>query len=253
MPEAPFTPETVQDALSPRPARYFPQAGSTNDLALEWLQQGAPNGAVVIADEQIKGRGRMGRSWYAPPGTALMLSVVLRPSVAEMPRLPMMAAVAVCELLESIGLKEARIKWPNDVHLSGRKVCGVLPEAVWTGNTLAGAALGIGLNVRIDFTNTELAESATSIETALGHPVNRLELLQLLLGRIDRWTTRLSSPELFEAWRSRLTTLGQTVSISVADGVVRGVAEAVDDQGGLLVRDSSGRQRRVIAGDIALG
>jgi BirA family biotin operon repressor/biotin-[acetyl-CoA-carboxylase] ligase len=253
MPEAPFTPEMVQAALHPRPARYFPQVGSTNDLALEWLQQGAPVGAVVIADEQIKGRGRMGRSWYAPPGTALMFSVVLRPSVAEMPRLPMMGAVAVCELMDSMGAEDTSIKWPNDVHLKGRKVCGVLPEAVWTGNSLAGAALGIGLNVRIDFTNTELAGSATSIETAFGHSVDRMELLQALLGWIDHWTTRLSGPELFESWRSRLTTLGQMVSISVADGVVRGIAEAVDNQGGLLVRDSSGRQRRVIAGDIALG
>src|SRR5689334_21138767 len=102
MPEAPFTSEAVQAAVHPRPARYFPQVDSTNDLALEWLQQGAPIGAVTIADEQINVRGSLSRSSYAPPETALILSVVLRPSAEEMPRLLIMRVVVLCELPESL-------------------------------------------------------------------------------------------------------------------------------------------------------
>jgi len=128
----------------------------------------------------------------------------------------------------------------------------VLPEALWQGDHLRGVVLGIGVNVRIDFADTPFENTAISLETAVGS-MDRVDLLLRLLERLDDWTTRLSSDELFDSWRARLVTLGKQISIANANGTVRGVAESVDRQGALLVRDETGTLQRVIAGDIALG
>ena len=246
--------DAIRTALAPRPTRYYAQAGSTNDLALDWLRNGAPTGSVVVADEQTSGRGRLGRAWYAPPGTALMLSVILRPPVTAVGRMTMLGAVAVCDLLsERVEPTVVGMKWPNDVRLNGRKVCGILPEAAWEGNRLLGVALGIGLNVRIDFRDTPFETTATSLESESGKPVDRLDLLVRLLRHVDAWAGKVESPVLYEAWRQRLTMLGQRVSVSNADGRIDGRAEAVDSQGALMLRMETGELRRVMAGDLFLG
>lgn len=238
-------------ALAPRPIRYLPEVGSTNDVALDWLRQGAPSGAAVLADAQVQGRGRLGRRWHAPPGTALIVSVVLRPPPEALGRLTMLGAVCIAETLEASGAADVDIKWPNDVRLGGRKICGILPEASWEGDRLTGVALGMGLNVRVNFDGTELADSATSLEAAIGEPVDRVELLARLLERVDDWSQRVDSTALFAAWKRRLSTIGQRVTVSTS--AVQGIAEGVDAQGALLVRTDNGALERVIAGDIRLG
>lgn len=241
--------EHLQTLLAPRAVRFYKQAGSTNDIAREWLREGAPDGAVVIADEQISGRGRQGRVWHTPPGVALALTVVLHPPAEWLPRLSMLGALAVAELAEGIGARSVGIKWPNDVQLNGRKVSGVLPEAEWDGNRLLGAVLGIGVNVRVDFRGTELEATATSLETIAKHRLDRAELAKDLLARIDFWYCRLDTDALFDAWKERLSTIGQAVTINA----VQGVAEAVDEHGILLVRDAQGTLQRVVAGDLGTG
>jgi BirA family biotin operon repressor/biotin-[acetyl-CoA-carboxylase] ligase len=256
--------KTVQLKLTPRPVRYVEQADSTNDLAMAWLREGAPDGSAVIADEQVKGRGRLGRGWYTPPRSALIVSVVLRPKAEHLHQITMLGALAICEMIEGLphpfnvsptneGAKSLAlgIKWPNDVQLNGRKVSGVLSEAAWEGDALRGVVLGMGVNVRIDFSGTELADSAISIEHVLGKKVERLELLAELLARVDYWYERLGEPMLFDAWRSRLNMLGQTVTVQ--QGQIHGVAEGVEADGSLLVRGTDGNIQRVVAGDIALG
>jgi BirA family biotin operon repressor/biotin-[acetyl-CoA-carboxylase] ligase len=246
-----LTIERLQDALKKRSFQFYPQIDSSNERALLWLEEGVPSGSLVIADEQTRGRGRMGRGWYAPPNTALMLSYVLHPIPDELTYVGMMGALAVCEAVETFDV-QAGIKWPNDVQIDGRKLCGVLPEAAWQGDKLRGVVLGIGLNVRIDFSNTPFEATAISLETTVGR-VDWVDLLLRLLERLDDWAARLSSDDLFEAWRARLVMLGKQVNISNANGTVHGIAESVDRQGGLLVRDETGTLKRVIAGDIALG
>lgn len=248
-----LTAARVQAVLAPRETRFFEVVDSTNDIAREWLRAGAPCGAVVVADEQRRGRGRMGRAWHTPPGAALAVSVILHPPAAALPRLSMLAAVAVCDLLESLGCAPVGIKWPNDVQIGGRKICGVLVEADWERDRLLGAVVGIGLNVRVDFSGTELGGSAVSLADALDSPPGRQDLLAGLVARVDEWYDRLQTPTLYTAWRARLTTLGQQVTISGAGEAVAGVAESVDEQGALLVREAGGALRRVVAGDIALG
>jgi BirA family biotin operon repressor/biotin-[acetyl-CoA-carboxylase] ligase len=229
--------------------RFFDTVDSTNDLALDWLRAGAPAGSAVIVDEQLKGRGRLGRTWHTPPGVALAVSVVLRPEATQVSQITMLGALAIYDMLEVVGLKDLGIKWPNDVQVNGHKICGVLPEAAWDGDKLLGVALGLGVNVRVEFAGTELESSAISIEPALGRKVNRLDLLANLLERLDFWYARLGMPVLFQTWKGRLTTLGRMVTVEN----VRGLGESVDSDGALLVRDSDGAIHRILAGDVALG
>lgn len=246
-----FTVQTVSTALAPRPVRFFERVDSTNDIARQWLLEGAPAGSVVVADEQVNGRGRLGRTWHTPPGSALIVSVILHPSPAFLSSMSMLGAVAIAEMLEQAGARDTGIKWPNDVHLAGRKVCGILPEVEWENTRLVGVVLGMGVNVRTDFSNTELVDSAISIETVLGQSVSRLELLRSLLSRIDYWSQHLQDGSLFSNWKGRLNMLGQPVTIKATG--LSGVAESVDEEGALHVQDANGALHRVIAGDIGLG
>lgn len=244
-----FTQESLTQALAPRAVRYLPRTGSSNDDALAWLADGAPDGAVVITDEQTRGRGRLGRTWHAPPGSALLLSIVLRPHPAHLPQLTMLGALAVCELVESYGVGSADIKWPNDVRVNGRKISGVLPEAAWNGDRLSGAVLGIGFNLKVDFNGTPFEDTATSLSRQMTSEVSALDTLTRLLECVDRWRARLGQAALYQAWRVRLA-LGGRVQVAGHDGALQGVAEDVTAEGALLLRLESGALRRVLAGDV---
>lgn len=250
--DAMFNEENLMRRLYPRPVNYFSSVESTQDIAFAWLRDGAPHGAVVIADEQTAGRGRRGRGWVTPPGKAIAMSVILRPTVDVLPQITMLGALSAAEMLDGLGVDGVRLKWPNDVQIAGRKVCGVLPEAVWEGETLRGVALGMGINVRVDFSDSPLAATATSIETALGRPVDRVEVAALLLDRLDMWAAQLGSGSLFTAWRSRLATIGQRVTVTRQDETLHGVAEGITPDGALLLRTDDGQVRTVFAGDVAL-
>lgn len=239
----------VHQLLSSRPVRFFEQVDSTQDVALQWLHEGAVAGSVVIADEQLKGRGRQGRTWHTPPCVALAVSVILKPVLEQLPQITMLGALAIAGMLDSIGVQNVSIKWPNDVQVDGRKISGVLPEAVWDGHKLRGVALGMGVNVRNDFRASELEQTATSIESVLGRTVDRGELLVELLNQVDAGLKQMRDDTLFDTWRSLLNTLGREVTIHD----VTGTAEAVDRQGALLVRDSAGVVHRILAGDVAFG
>lgn len=245
---------TLHKRFAPRPFRFYPQIDSTNDTALQWLREGAPAGAFVLADEQLKGRGRKGRYWHTPPGVALALSVILRPPPTALHQVTMLGALAIAETLQTLGAAEVGVKWANDVLLNGRKVSGVLSEAAWDHNSqLIGVVLGMGINVRVDFSGTDLADKAVSIEPALGIPINRVDVLAALLQRIDFWTAQLGSITLLKAWRGRLVTPGKRVSIALENGVIEGVAQGVDDKGALLVRGDDGLLHRIVAGDLEMG
>lgn len=237
---------SLTNALGQRPFQFFPSVPSTQNEALNWLKNGASHGSVVIADEQTAGRGRMGRTWHTPAGVALALSYILKPTTIGAKHIFMAGGVAVAELLEGLAIPNISIKWANDVRIEGKKVSGVLPEAVWEGDKLQGVVLGIGMNVRVNFADTELEHLATSIEPLLNHAVNRTNLIANLLTRLDFWSNRLGSHELFQAWRSRLDTLGNIVT---ADGIT-GTAIDVTHDGALLIQKSDGATHTVIAGDI---
>jgi BirA family biotin operon repressor/biotin-[acetyl-CoA-carboxylase] ligase len=154
-----YTLERLQMALAPRQIRYLPSIASTNDEATRWLTDGAPSGSVVIADEQTAGRGRHGRTWHTPPGVAIALSVILHPSQQHMAGVNMAGTLAVFRTLSTLNMDNVRIKWANDVLVDGKKISGVLPEAVWDGDQLQGTVLGIGVNVRNTFEGTPISRA----------------------------------------------------------------------------------------------
>jgi len=229
-----------------RPFRYVESVVSTNDLAKIWLDEGAPDGAAVIANEQVRGRGRQGRHWHTPPHAALALSVILRPPVPYFSRVSLIGALSVYDLAEQVGCADIGIKWPNDVQIHGRKVGGILPEAVWKNDEPVGVVLGIGVNVRVDFSQTALKDAAISLESATHRRLNRAELTACLLERVDLWYRQIASDALFITWKHRLNMLGRRIK---AEGVA-GLAFDVRPDGSLLVRDDFARIQSVVAGDI---
>ncbi|MCC7448536.1 MAG: biotin--[acetyl-CoA-carboxylase] ligase [Anaerolineae bacterium] len=252
-----LTTARLQQVLGGRPFRFDPLVGSTNDLARDWALSGARSGSIVVAEEQTQGRGRFGRVWNAPAGATLLFSVILRPdtAAARLSRVVMVGAVAAADALTELipGLPDAvNLKWPNDVLLTGRKVAGILPEAIWQGEQLVAVILGIGLNISVDFTGTPLADRAISIETVTQQPVDRAVLLGKLLQGIDGWSALLDDPSLVARWRARLSTVGQCVTVTAADHQMIGLATDVDDDGALLVRTDDGTIHRVIAGEVTL-
>lgn len=229
-----------------RPIKYYESIGSTNDVAKAWLEAGAPDRAVVIANVQTRGRGRKGRAWQAPPDTALAVSVILRPHTHLVPQVNFLGALAVCDLATDAGCSKIGIKWPNDVQAHGKKIAGILPEVVWKGPEALGVVLGIGLNVRIDFSRTELADTATSLESIVNRRLDRADLLQSLLRHVDRWYSHISEDILFTSWKSRLSVLGKRIEV---DDVVGTAVDALPN-GSLLLSDDFGVLQTVQAGDI---
>lgn len=254
-----FSYDSLRQALGQHPFRFYERAASTQDLARDWAlaEPDLPPGALVIAEEQTAGRGRQGRAWQTPPGAALALSMILQPHLApeQLPRVTMLGGVAVAATLSPLLGDAVALKWPNDVLIRGRKVCGILSEATWDGDRMGPVVIGIGLNVRVPFEGTNLASYATSLETELGEPVNRHALLANLVGHLLHWSRRIHDPALIQVWRGWLKTLGRRVTVyPQLDGSApfEAVAETVDDNGALWVRLDSGEQRRIIAADVGL-
>lgn len=218
----------------------YQSVGSTNDVARDLARDGAPEGIVVLAEEQTRGRGRLGREWESPSGGVYM-SIILRPRLKpdEAPRLTLTAAVAVARALGDLGV-DAMIKWPNDVHVGGRKIAGVLTEMSAEVDRVNHVILGIGVNVN------DCPEGATCVNEELGG-VRRVRVAASILGELDRayggdWQ------ECLEEWRRLSNTLGRRVRVATFNEVIEGVAVDVD-RNGALVLDLGDRRERVLTGD----
>jgi BirA family transcriptional regulator, biotin operon repressor / biotin---[acetyl-CoA-carboxylase] ligase len=239
--------------LQNRPFQFFPSIHSTNTAAQNWVNAGAVHGSVVVADEQVQGRGRLARTWQTPPGQAIAMSLILRRpfSYPEIERLTMGHSLAVAETLMQRTTRPIRLKWPNDILLHGKKVCGILLELLWQGNHLNAVIVGIGVNVRVDFSSNPILKNiATSLETHTDQTIWRAELIRDILQRIDHWLDNLMATTLVHRYRNLLSTLGTTVHLKTSFGQVVGVAEDVDPAGALWVRLESGQLLRITVGDI---
>lgn len=228
------------------PFQYFDSVDSTNDIAKAWLQDGAIAGSAVIGDEQIKGRGRKGRIWHNPPNVAIAMSVILHPPVQYLSRINLIGALSVYDLAVHVGCDEVGIKWPNDVQVDGKKISGILPEVVWERGKLIGVVLGMGINVRVDFINTDLAEKAISLETVVDTSLDRSQLVAYLLKRVDYWTKQIETDTLFSTWKSRLNMLGKFIQVEQTEGI----ATDVRPDGTLLLKDSDNKIQEILAGDV---
>lgn len=225
---------------------------STNEVARLLSAAGAPEGAVVLAGRQTRGRGRLGRVWVAPEG-GLWCSVVLRPRGQAPPGLLSLAAgVAAAEAIERTTGMRAGLKWPNDVMLGGRKACGVLIEGV-----LGAAVAGFGINVRVPLEQLppDVAVGATSLHLQAGRPVDPQAVLEALLDRFaaqyEEWLA--GGAGIVEAWTGRDLTRGRPVRVAMPGGTLEGRAEGIEQDGSLRLRDASGRVRRILSGDLVPG
>ena len=243
----------LKPLLIGRRVLYYPSVPSTNDIAAAEARRGAVEGTVIIADEQTAGKGRRKRIWLSPHG-GISLSFVLYPTTDILPSLIMMASLAVARSIRTVTGLEARIKWPNDVLVNEKKVCGILVETEMKGNNVAHAVTGIGINVNLE--STDLLETltlATSLSQELGREVSRLDLITSLLSELDDLYLILrNGGSVYEAWRDSLITLGREVRVESGDGAQIGIAESVDRDGSLNLRLPDRTLSRVVAADVTL-
>jgi BirA family biotin operon repressor/biotin-[acetyl-CoA-carboxylase] ligase len=230
--------------------------GSTNDRAAELAEDGAPEGALVLADEQTAGRGRLGRKWRMPRGSGIAMSLVMRPSQMEATALGAMGLVGALATIDALaGLKlEPRLKWPNDVLLEGRKVAGVLAEASWTGPALDYVVLGIGVNVKpvsLDG-KAEFDYPSTSVEDSVGDTVDRGPLVFSIVAGVDDWYERLQTGEAHPAWEERLAFKSEWVSLTDGEQEVTGRPIGLTRSGGLRLETADGEELTFEAGSFQL-
>lgn len=232
---------------------YYPSLTSTMEIARQEAQQDAEEGTVIIANEQTAGRGRLNRVWLSPRGN-IALSVILRPSMAHLHSLVMLASLAVVHSIEAVTGLKSQIKWPNDVLIGGKKVCGILIESQVQENRVDYAIVGIGVNVNLkpgDF--PDISPTATSLSRELGREIPRISLIQNLLVEIEGLYLVMSAGEsIYEEWRDSLVTLGKEVRVQFGDTIEEGIAESVARDGSLRLRLSDGSLAKILVGDVTL-
>ena len=237
---------------------FFPVTGSTNSLAAEAAEKGAPHGTIICADAQTGGRARFDRRWESPPGLNLYLSLLLRPPVdpQHAPQLTLVTAVALAKAVEEVAKIPARLKWPNDLYLAGKKAAGILAEMSTDADRLRHVVIGVGLNVNAeesDFPH-DLRGSATSLRLASGRTIPRAEVLARFLDRFAEGYREFLSgglKPLLPEWNRRSLIAGKRIKVRVREGDVWGTAAGVDETGMLLFRrDGAKREERLHSGEI---
>ena len=255
---------------------YTVRTGSTNTDLKQAARKGAPEGLLYVTDEQLVGRGRLKRSWYAPPGSSLLTSLLFRPgdfvNLRQTQHLTMLCALAISDSIETQTGLRLDLKWPNDIiWRDGKKLGGILTESEIEGQRLNWVAIGLGLNVNIDFgdnpdpTSTQgraqdrpyLAETATSLSMILGRDTDdlRLPILQRYLVNVEtRYEALKKGRSPRDEWESRLVGLGQAITVTVLDNsqIHEGTLAGIDENGALVVRQADGSMTTFVAGDVTL-
>jgi BirA family biotin operon repressor/biotin-[acetyl-CoA-carboxylase] ligase len=237
---------------------YFDEIDSTNSYARQLAERGEPQGAIVIAERQTLGRGRLGRRWVSPPYVNLYCSVILRPTLApaDAPRITLTAAVALADAIERFGRVAPTIKWPNDILVGGKKLAGVLTEAVSNSQRIEFVILGIGVNLNfpLEAMPPEIREGATSLSVVAGQNVSREAFLQRLIHDLDRCYAILEErgfAAIAPRWDARFDLRGRRVRVEMTDKAIIGRAVGLDADGALIIESADGGCQRIVAGDVA--
>ena len=241
---------------------YFDVLSSTMNMATELGMKGSPEGTIVLAETQTKGRGRLGRSWSSPKYKGIYLSLILRPQILPnaAPLLTLLCAVSLCEAIKEITELDVRIKWPNDLLIHHKKLGGILTELNAEMDAVRFVVIGIGLNVNND--KKTLLAAVTSLREQKKEDINRINLLQEILRRIEKNYLLFSAEggpasggqkgiaAIIEKWRQHSVTLGKRVKILCEKAHLEGEAVDIDRDGGLLIRRDSGLIEKVMTGDV---
>jgi BirA family biotin operon repressor/biotin-[acetyl-CoA-carboxylase] ligase len=235
----------------------LPSTTSTNDVLKDLAHRGAPEGTVVVAEQQTHGRGRHGRSFASPAGVGIYVSLLVRPQVdtPRFPQLTLASAVATAEALTEYSTLPVRLKWPNDVEIHGKKVAGILCEAVLNPATSPLVIIGIGINVNttLEHFPPELHHQVTSLALTAGHPWARLPLLAGLLAHLERLYQafhRGDITSILQRWLHYGPIIGRQVRFTDASGAGVGTVVDLAEDGALLVQDTDGARRRLVAGEV---
>ncbi len=244
--------------------RWLDCTDSTNEDATVWAEEGALDGALIGAEEQLRGRGRFDRRWYTPRSSGLAFSLILRPSAEEFGLIQLfsgLGGVAVCFALEKMLNLHPQVKWPNDVLLSGKKVSGILAETLWEPSKVQGGSipkaviLGIGINIApssIPPANV-LHMPATCAEDEFGQPVDRIDLLAQVIEQLFHWRPLLGRKPFMRAWEERLAWRGEEVQLDLPNRpTIVGTLEGLSEDGQLCLRTADGNLMNVTAGEISL-
>jgi BirA family transcriptional regulator, biotin operon repressor / biotin---[acetyl-CoA-carboxylase] ligase len=241
-----------------RAFHYYSIVDSTNTRAAELAEQGAPHGTIVCADEQTRGRGRLGRTWASPPGVNLYISLLLRPPLppAQAPQLTAVTAVALAEAVEGAAGGRAGLKWPNDLFLGGKKAAGILAEMSTDLDRIRHVVIGVGLNVNggpASFTE-EIREGATSLLIETERTYARVAILARFLDAFSESYSaflRDGLGRLLPGWERRDILKGKRVRLRIRDEEVPGTADGMDAEGALLfIREGANSAERVVSGEI---
>ncbi len=226
---------------------------STMDVAKELARDGAAEGTVIIANKQTWGKGRAGRAWLSPEGN-LAMSIILRPSMENLPQLIMVASLAVVRAIKSVSGLETHIKWPNDVMVKNKKICGILIESEVKGTAINFAIIGIGINVNLNpVAFPEISSLATSLLQELGTEVSRNELCYVVLSELEKlYLEAKAGAPTYKEWQQHMNTLGKSIRVKLGESVEQGIAESVTKGGNLMLRDANGNLTEIIAGDVEI-
>lgn len=237
---------------------YFQETDSTNTQAKALAEKGAPHGTIVAADCQLAGKGRRGRVWESPSGRDIYVTLLLRPQIAPVkaPMLTLVMAMAVAEAVREYTGLEAGIKWPNDIVVSGKKVCGILTEMSVEADYISYVVIGTGINVNQPSFPEELAERASSLYLETGRQWKRAPLLALVLEKFEQYYALFSASEdlsgIQEAYNRILVNAGREVRIMEPEGEYTAFARGINEKGELLVQKDGGQEEAVYAGEVSV-
>ena len=279
-PDSDYDVDSLREALRGRTVGrrilHFDRIGSSMDETRRLAEAGEPEGLVCIVEEQTKGRGRFNRAWVSPRGQNVSFSLLLTPTLEQLPFMNMAAALSVSGALRAHAGLFTTLKWPNDVRVRGLKICGVLIEnfpksdgggsgvmgdsgsegtpidAPWRPDGRVNAVIGIGVNVNMDPSeHPEIADLATSVYKETGSRADRTAILRDVLERMDGLYAEVKADaRLTDRWAAEMETLGRTVTVRWQERVFSGVAESVDDGGNLILRQDDGEVITVSAGEV---
>ena len=238
---------------------HYTLVDSTNDRAKDLAIQGAPEGTIVVAEEQSAGRGRKGRSWLSANGDGICLSLILRPSMppGEISQITLMTAVAIAETLLEISGADVNIKWPNDILVNGKKIAGILTEMSMEMDVIDYIIIGLGLNVNTEkkLFGEDIKDLATSLYIVTGIHFSRSEIIRLFLQRFEKYYLLVQSDgfsSIIKRWKELSNIIGKYVTVDISGRKISGTVDDIGEDGVMILKDEDDKKHRIISGDVLL-
>lgn len=237
---------------------YYEDTDSTNADAMRLGEEGAGHGTLVVANHQNKGRGRRGRVWQSPVGTTISMSFLVKPEIApgKASMLTLVMALAVAKGIEEACDLSTAIKWPNDILVNGKKVCGILTEMKAEMDYIHGVIIGVGINVNVESFPEELQSMATSLILEKGRKVSRAEVIERVAENFEEYYEKFMEAEdlslLRDLYEERLISKGKAVKVLDPQGEYTGISKGITDTGELVVETQDGKEQQVYAGEVSV-